>query len=132
MYQGLRPAQLRHGARRLVDPGGLRLRQPLLRAGKLFAESVNLFTRYRPRLLSLITSQFFSPDFNKPKNENRLTDKVEHMKMGENLPHLCECKRIWTKMKGSSLEGKLLETTVSTSDPARGYGWTGSWGLQRK
>ena len=41
--------------------------------GNLFADNVDLLTRYRLRLLSLITDQFYAPDFLNPEVNDRLT-----------------------------------------------------------
>ena len=99
--------------------------------GKVFSDKIDLLTRYRPKLMLMITSQFYAPDFLKPELENRITMKVENMKKLENLPHLCDKQQIWTQRKGSSLGANLLTTPnlpVSSNNPVTGSQSTGSWG----
>ena len=54
--------------------------------GKVFGESIDLLTRYRPNLSKLITEQFYAPDFLKPEVDDRITLKVENMRKKEDLP----------------------------------------------
>ena len=77
--------------------------------GKLFETGVDLLTRYRPKLMSLITNQFFSPDLLKAEIPDRPTVPVADMRKAENLPHLCEKQQVWALMKGSTLAGNLLQ-----------------------
>ena len=53
------------------------------------------------------------------------------MKKKEDLPHLCQKRQIWTKMKGSALDGNLLKQS-NQSKPITASQLTGNWGLQRK
>ena len=70
--------------------------------GNLFSDNVDLLTRYRPKLMSHITPQFYSPSFLQPKVQDRVTVKVENMKKmeEEQLPHLCKRQMVFAQMKG--------------------------------
>ena len=56
--------------------------------GKLFEDNIDLLTRYKPKLMSMITSEFYAPEFLKPELKDRVTIRVENMKKPVNLPHL--------------------------------------------
>ena len=101
--------------------------------GKTFEQGVDLLTRYRPRLLKLITNEFYSPSWLKPENKDRITVKVTEMKKAENLPYLNESFHLWARMKGSnSLGENLFKEKPSTDQPPRGVHSTGTWELSRK
>ena len=71
--------------------------------GKIFQQGVDLLTRYRPKLMTLISNQFYSPNWLLLEIPNRVTVKVTDMRKTKNLPHLCVKQQIWALMKGSSL-----------------------------
>ena len=95
---------------------------------KIFENGVDLLTKYRPKLMTLISNQFYSPDWLKPEIPDRLTIKVANMRKAQNLPHFCE-KAL---MKGSTLGGNLFQQKPSTDQPPKGFHSTGTWGLQMK
>ena len=59
--------------------------------GRTFEKSVDFLTRYKTNLSSLITDEFNSPSWMKPKIENRVTVEVTDMRKQpeETLSHLC-------------------------------------------
>ena len=56
--------------------------------GAIFADSIDLMTRYNPQIAQKITSEFYSPTFLKPRVAQRCTTHVSKMKMisDEELP----------------------------------------------
>ena len=49
--------------------------------GAIFADSIDLMTRYNPQIAQKITSDFYSPSFLKPRVAQRCTTHVSKMKM---------------------------------------------------
>ena len=94
--------------------------------GRIFEQGVDLLTRYRPRLLSLISNEFYSPSWLLPEIPDRITVKVTEMRKAKNLPHLNESFHLWALMKGSSLGGNLFQQKPFTDQPLKGIHSTGT------
>ena len=82
--------------------------------------------------MTLISNQFYSPNWLLLEIPNRVTVKVTDMRKTKNLPHLCVKQQIWALMKGSSLGGNLFEKKPSTDQPSKGFHSTGTWGMEKK
>ena len=102
--------------------------------GTTFSQSVDLLTRYRTDLASLITDEFYSPSWMVPEIEDQVTVKMENTRKQpeDTLPHLCAQQQIWALMKGSRLGATRLTKQPSSTHSLKGLQSTGSWGLQRK
>ena len=95
---------------------------------------IDLLTRYRTDLASLLSDDFSRPSWMAPKIEDRVTVKVEDMRKQpeDTLPHLCAQQQIWALMKGSNLAANRLTKEPSSTHTLKGLHSTGSWRLQRK
>ena len=102
--------------------------------GATFSQSVDLLTRYRPHLQTLISEEFYRPSWMLPEIANRVTMRVEHMRKQpeETLPHLCAQQQVWALMQGSKLGANRLTKEPSSTQPLSGFHSTGTWGLMRK
>ena len=73
--------------------------------GSTFSQSVNILTRYRPHLQTLISEEFYRPSWLLPEIADRVTVRVEHIRKQpeESLPHLCAQQQVRALMQGSKL-----------------------------
>ena len=102
--------------------------------GATFSQSVDLLTRYRPHLQTLISEEFYRPSWLLPEIADRVTVRVEHMRKQpeETLPHLCAQQQVWALMQGSRLGANRLTKEPFSTQTLTGFHSTGSWGLMRK
>ena len=102
--------------------------------GSTFSQSVDLLTRYRPHLQTLISEEFYRSSWLLPEIADRVTMRVEHMRKQpeETLPHLCAQQQVWALMQGSKLGANRLTKEPSSTQPLSGFHSTGTWGLMRK
>ncbi|MCP4482174.1 MAG: hypothetical protein GY817_05220, partial [bacterium] len=101
--------------------------------GALFADCVDLLTRYDPRLLERIGPEFYSPSFLLPTIDKRATTPVEDMVKVDHLPHLCPKQMIWCQV-AESLPPNLLQTSKNhhNGSDLKGFSATGLGALHRK
>ena len=86
--------------------------------GSLFGGSVNLLTRYNPKILSKILQapeEFYRPSFLLPQVPNRQTRPVKDMRRvpDADLPHMCAKQLKYASLKGRPANRFKVASTVA-------------------
>ena len=104
--------------------------------GSLFGGSVDLLTRYDPKILSKILQapeEFYRPSFLLPRVPDRQTRPVKDMRRvpDADLPHMCTKQLKYASLKG--MPANLFEVaSTGDTDISKGYGSTGKGAMHQK